>query len=619
MAINDLNAGRQNAEQNVQAQPQNTQSNNGQQARRPLSFGGGSLFGAPISRSSGSEKLISLKKALAKAFEATTADMSISLLSVDNTEESKFAFSFIIVAAQRKSVGARSGVAYHTLILEATGAEVTPYTLQEGNTQLQVRRTTGDAYNDIMRARAADVIKAAFPEAQWQRAVDATVVPRAFNAEDEVAAHELALNAGMACGTELEMQAEGFADLSLGLVSREQTVEIAAAFNRGQLADAVGEPMRSDVVVGMSIRRQGAQTNKNILNSDDADIPVGSLTGYIDLVWAPVAGAGVLNPYLQQVQQAPTQKYAARLVITNMASNYAFTPASMILSILSAISLRDDNNWIQAFRPQPLTAGIDLRDIGALNIEAGLGAEPGQPGTRIDTKAESFRLEDLGQLVSTLIRPGLLVSFDVPECGPQTWYSSIFAAAANGSPAARKLFYKSLVDLTDGNIQKYFTEKDPMFTDVGNRIHLGHWNDGNTRRDIREIDYLAVANLGGERDPAVIRDWSDTFTRTDFSQELRLASREKMIQAFTRETAEFTGFAQRVTFTGQLIDALVRASVDCGFRPIVKTPLSASDFNNARGVAGFVDQGLVQPGAAYFNVNTGFSRAQNVPAGFFRY
>jgi hypothetical protein len=620
MAIRDNNtAANAGAEQeNVRAEPAYQ---NDLKQRRPLSFTSSSLFGAPISRTAGSEKLIGLKKALAKVYENVAGDYAVTLLSVDNVEERDFAFSFIIVALQRKSTGGRSGVAYHTLLVEATGDKVTPYTVQEGNSQIQVLRTTGDAYNEILVRRAANAIANAFPDAAWHRAVDATVVPRTFNYEDPTAVHMLALSAGMACGTELELAAEDFGDLSLATIARDQSIEINVGFNRGQLADAVGEPMRADVLVNLALRRQGNNNGqKNVLNSKDGDVKVAELAGFIDLVWAPVPGAGVVNPYVQQVM-TPTQKYAARLVITNMASNSAYTPASMLLSLISAVSLRDDNNWIQAFRPQPLTSGIDLRDIGALNIEAGLGAEPGQPGQRIDTKAENFRLEDLGQLVSALVQPGLIISFDVPECGPQTWYSSLFAAAANGSKAAYDILYQAAQDLTNGNFGKYFRPGEEMFTDKHNRVHLGYWNDGNTRRDIREIDYTAVANLGGERDPAVIRDWSDTFTRTDFSQNLRLASREKMITAFTRETAEFTGFAQRVTFTMQFIDALVRGARDAGFSPSVKTPLTASDFNNARGVANFVGAALVQPGAAYYNASAGFVPGQAAFAGggYYRY
>lgn len=619
MAIRDLNGGQ--TTENVQAEPKAFAPNPNATPRRALSFSSASLFGAPISRTSGSKNLIELKKALAETYANVSGDYSVTLLSVDNVEERDFVFSFIVVALQRKSTGPTSGVAYHTLIVEATGDKVGSYSVQEGNSQLQVLRVTGDAYNEILVRRAAELVHNAFPEANWHRAVDATVVPRTFNVEDTTAVHMLALSAGMACGTELELSQPDFGDLSLSTIARDQSIEINVGFNRGQIADAVGEPMRSDVLVNLALRRQGNNNqNKNILNGKDSDIKVAELSGYIDLLWAPINGGGSPNPYLVN-QQVPTQRYAARLVITNMASNSAYTPASMLLSLISAVSLRDDNNWIQAFRPQPLTTGIDLRDIGALNIEAGIGAEPGQPGQRIDTKAENFRLEDLGQLVSALVQPGLIISFDVPECGPQTWYSSLFAAAANGSKAAYDIIYKAAMELTDSNFGKYFRPGDEMFADKNNRIHLGYWNDGNTRRDIREIDYTAVANLGGERDPAVIRDWSDTFTRTDFSQNLRLASREKMITAFTRETAEFTGFAQRVTFTSQFIDALVRSSRETGFNPTVKTPLTASDFNNARGVANFIGAALVQPGQAYYNTAAGFVPGQ-VPfagGGYYRY
>ena len=118
-----------------------------------------------------------------------------------------------------------------------------------------------------------------------------------------------------------------------------------------------------------------------------------------------------------------------------------------------------------------------------------------------------------------------------------------------------------------------------------------------------------MANLVGERNPAAMREWSDTFTRTDFSLNYRLALRKKMIYALTNETAEFTGWAQRVTFSGQFLEALFKGAQDAGLNLRVNTPLSASDFNNQRGVADFVGNALVTPGRVFNQAgNFGFQQ-----------
>ena len=81
---------------------------------------------------------------------------------------------------------------------------------------------------------------------------------------------------------------------------------------------------------------------------------------------------------------------------------------------------------------------------------------------------------------------------------------------------------------------------------------------------------------------------------------MRLAARKRMIQDLSNNTAVFTGFYQRVTFSGEFIEALMKGINDTGFQLArVNTPLSSADFSNARGVADFASQGLVRPGRSF--------------------
>jgi hypothetical protein len=129
---------------------------------------------------------------------------------------------------------------------------------------------------------------------------------------------------------------------------------------------------------------------------------------------------------------------------------------------------------------------------------------------------------------------------------------------------------------------------------------LGTWTDrAGNKRDIRDIDHVAVCNLAGERNPQTIRDWSDTFLRKQYPLVQRLAARKRIISALTGETAVFTGFAQRVTFSRQFIDALTMGVRDTGLPVRVNTPLSGSDFNDQRAVAGFAQSALVAPGQTF--------------------
>ena len=565
------------------------------------SFHGAGLFAAPISRGVGSEYYNKLKDNLIEIYKQANDQVEIGIIDLDNTAEPALAFSAMVVAMRHKK-DMNTGVAYHVLLIEATGEKITPIFETINNQQVEIMRVTSDAIDEVLMSKVLDKVRKAFPTGPWN-STDATVVPASFNPEDKIAVHRLALNAGLANGTELEIRVNGFKDLNLNTIQNDSTLNINIGFNRQQIEDAVGTPMRSDLLLNFASKKNNQQGQRNVsVNSGDKEVKISELSGFIDLIWSPVNPMGMFNPYAQ-VQPTQTQKYAARLVITNLASNFSYTPGSVLLSLVTAMSLRDDNNWIQAFRPTAMTGKeIDMTDIGALNIEANLSNEPSGFGTRIDTKSDNFKLEDLGQLVAALIQPGLIISMDCPESGPQAWYLSLFSAAANGSSAAYNIIYDAANRLTNGSFGKHMPHGTPMFTDMNNRVHVGTWIDRNgNKRDIRDIDHLAVCNLVGDRNPQLIRDFSDTYLRTQYPLPLRLAARKKILSGLTNETATFNGFAQRVTFTAVFLDALIKGIKDTGLGVRVNTPLTGSDFNNQRGVATFANSALLTPGATFMN------------------
>ena len=596
MAIKDSSAEPKSENTNTGANS-NTESRN--TASDKFSFHAGSIFGAPISRGVGSEFYSKLKTKLIEVFKQSNENVEIALLDLDNINEPALAFSSIIVALRYKNMP-EVGIAYHLLILEPTGEKIAPFYDNANGTQIEILRTTSDALDDILQTKALDRVRKAFPKGPWYM-VDACVVPTGFNPEDQFAVHRLALNAGLAAGTEIELHSANFRELNLGSVQADNKMNITIGFQRQQIEDAVANPMRSDVLIQFSSKKQGSNARVTSVNTGDREVKISEISSFLDLVWNPVNPMGMVNPYVQQMQPM-TQKYSPRLVITNLASNYSYTPGSVLLALATSLSLRDDNNWIQAFRPMPSSGHeIDMADIGALNIEANLSNEQSGFGTRIDTKSDSFRLEDLGQMVAALIQPGLIVSMDCPESGPQSWYLSVFAAAANtGSSAAYNVIYDAADSLTNGSFGRNFTRGTPIFTDLNNRIHLGTWSDRNgNKRDIRDIDHLAVCNLVGERNPQLIRAWSDTFLRQEYPLAMRLAERKKMISGLTNETAQFTGFAQRVTFTSAFMEALARGIREAGMSVSVNTPLSGKDFSNQRGVATFAGSALLVPGQTF--------------------
>jgi hypothetical protein len=580
------------------------------------SFHSGGLFGAPISRGVGSEVYSKLKTALTEIFKSAQNSLEIALIDLDNINEPALVFSSIVVAIRNKTIN--NGVAYHILLLESTGEKIAPIFENIGNTQVEIMRVTSDAIDDVLITKADAAVRRAFPNEQNYFFTEATVVPSTFNAEDKHQVHMLALNAGLAANTELEIHSMGFKDLDLSNVSNDSSLIVNLGFSRQQSYDAVGAPLRNDIQISFSSKKNNANNRNISVNSGDREAPVSNISAFIDLVWNPVAQQNPYNIY-NPMQPMQTQKYSANMVITNLASQMSYTPGSVLLALSTGLSLNMNENWIQAFKP---TIGnsrqVDLRDIGALNIEGNLGGvDPNAFGPRINTKEDDFKLQQLGQLVGGLIRPGLMTSLDCPEYGPQSWYLSVFSAAAKGSQSAYKVIYEAAERLTGGRFSKQFPYGTQMFSTV-NRIHLGTWIDKDgTKRDIRDIDHLAVCNLVGESNPQIIRDFSDTYLRVNFPEVQRLSARKRMLLSLTNESASFTGFAQRVTFSSAFTDALMKSIAETGLNVRINTPMTGSDFNDQRGVATFANNAVLIPTQSFMNTGPAFMGNFQAPNGMY--
>lgn len=576
------------------------------------------FFGkAPIGRGVGSETLTNLQTKMLDLYKNTAPNIEINMLPIDNTSETALAYSTLIVCMRYKDA-VEIGVAYHALIIEATGDKIAPKFENVNQNQVEIYRVAGDACDAILSNKVIERVRAAYPTSNMYSA-GYCVVPRSFDTENKVAVHQLSLNAGLAVSNELQTRKPTFEDINLIDSARDSNLIVNMTFNRQQLENPVSEPIRSDLLLSFTSQQQQQQQQTTSINNGDRTARISELSAFIDLIWAPVGQqSGVFNPYAAPVQQI-NQKYAARMVITNINSTFASTPAAMLLSLVTAMSVRDDNNWIQAFRSNPVSSkDIDMHDIGAVGIEANFENNPTGFGSRINTKIDSFRPENLGQLIGATIQPGLIISMDAPEAGPESWYTSIFLDAANGMPQANNGIIHAANRLTNNNFGRFFQENNPIFVDLGNRIHMGYYTDKNgVKRDIRDIDYLAVMNIIGERDPVAIRDWSDTFTRTQFPLLQRLAARKRTIMALTDQSAEFTGYAQRLTFTQSFLEALSAGCKAVGLNVRVNTPMNSSDFNNERGVASFVGSAMMQAGgSSVFSRDYGIPQA--VSTGYFQ-
>lgn len=592
-----------------QQQQQQSRSNTQQQSFSFRNMGG--MMRAPMGRNPASEALSKIVKAMTDVYAANINNklFEVSLLPIDMNANVDLDVSVVVVVARDREK--LEQLAYHTLLI---GASIpTPASKFEvvNDVNTEVVRVVGDAYTDKMVRVVRDALAKNFPNCN-QVSAGSCVVPAAFNIMDNDAVFSMASNAAYAACSTLETLRPDFNDLNLSNAQNDSSLAVAIKFHNPEMIDRVGQPMRSDIVIDFTAGQQNQQQNSTGVERVNS---IGQIAGFVDLVWNPVAQQQ--NMYYQPTNQQSFQKYSARFVCTKMESTDMMTIPAQLLALLPAMSLNENGGcqWVRQFDRKNFHDGVDWQDIGVVGIEANLDNDPSGFGQRVKTKSENFKTEHLYKLIAATVRPGLILSMDVPECGPETWYNDVFAAAAEGNEKANAAIIRAGNYLTNGVLSKYFSG-GRVAVDEYNRIHLGTYlgSDG-LRHDIRNIDYLAVANAVGDKDISIVRDWSDTFLKTNYVQKLRLHGRKKIMEQLVNDL-QITGMARRVTFEETFTTALYRAVVECGlcirsttaFNDLGSYERATADFLSSA-VMGGNNNGLFNRGGFSGNMGGGANRS----------
>lgn len=608
MAVIDPSNGAQTgAQAQQQAQPQVAQAApqyqqqaqpKMQQQTQSFSFHSNSgIFGTPIGRAPGTEVLVSLQEKIGEIYKnAKDSAFEFHLVPLDKNSETQLYYSALALLSFIK--GDRKQAAYHVLILEASNDAPTPLHQNVHNDMVEVVRVSSDAGDEELDKAVYGKLSAAFPGVQLYNA-DAMVVPRDFPLEDKAAVHRLALNAALATAKELEKRTPGYSDLNMAAFARDSSLVVTPRFEAGIVKNVDELPRRQDVKIIFGSQQNRQQNNNQSLNSGDRSTGLTEISGFIDLLWAPVTQQAMYGMMPGMGYPMPTQKYVANFIITNFFSPKLSTLGGVLLSLATIKAFTDQNNWYGAFRSNGVRS--NMRDIGFLNIEANLGGTEGTPGQPLDTSMDSFSAADLYRYLNQIIRPGLAVSIDVPEAGPESWLLSVLSVAASNSTnsgAAQQMIYNAAQTLTNGHFGQHFPQGATMFDNIGNMVHLGWYeSDKDVRRDIRDVDYVAVAAV--TRNLENIKLWSDTWTAHAVALGKRLDTRQRFIREITGGKANFTGKANRVTFSAAFIDALVKGLSSIGVQPRLDSNGLGSVVVD-RGAANWIEQALVGPAPSNF-------------------
>jgi hypothetical protein len=552
------------------------------------------------------------KAEIKKAFEDRRFDPSleISLLAVDSTKGTGLRYSSIVVATTHKDI--KGSVAIHTLLIEGSADPIMPKIESNRGVQYEVLLTAGDTIDRIYVEEVKKVVDKAYPGHKVINA-DAQVLHRDFNLEDLNAVRVMVENIVLPTVTGLATSSRAFPDLNLGQLERDSTLAVQRSFNEPTDLDYSGHPVRSDIKIKMSSYTGQKNATGGSLNGQEQSRTLGVVGGYIDTVWSD--DQQVMPMMVNQM--GPKPKFKARFVMTMLENQAMQTIPAQLLALAGAMVLREGNNWFSYYTPRRLAAGghrTDRRDVGVLNIEGNISNDPSGFDKMFDTKDSSFDGMALQRFLMSVFIPGMYFSLRVSEAGADTWYNSVFKAAADGNPNAINAILAGANTLTNGNFQKFYTSGASPVLKNEDRVHMGYWLDNGVKADLADIDYMAVMNMVGRNDPTVGAAWTNTFYGTNEPLNVRLAARWKMINEITGGTAVLTGYGRLVTFTNEFVEAFGKAVAATGL-----TMRQIGNSDNAmfqqRAGASFLAGADVAPGQTGL-FNSGWSAPANQGAGF---
>ncbi len=505
----------------------------------------------PMTRASTSETVLGFQKALTKSFDAgITPQMREQFqLHVMDSHSALIALSTLIATYVERDSSGQVHVAVYSMVVEASGGKLPSRYINIGNTPVEIEQVPGDTVNKELWDKTILFLRDVFgPQAQYHNA-GAMVLPSELQPEDEIHIRNVSYMVTQALFTVMEHEVTGTMEpISVSMVDNGANVSASLDYNPADIENAVGLPLRSNLAVTMRASlSNGAQTS---LHEQVLDLT--RVDGYIDLIYVKPSA-----PAWGQPQQ--TQHYYPRYVITRLDSQVnLITLELQLLALSSAVLVGRNMAWSSVFLPRYNVGEKDLRDIGAIGYEVNLTGDPNAQPARIPTKSESFGRRELYNLITAAIVDSVVYSLDVEETGPLAWITQTFIAAANGDQLAYQAIVEAANNLTDGHFGRMWNN-GAIAQDDYNRIHLGYYIDHSGKRcDLRDLDYLAMLNLFGDRDMQAFHEWAATFEDANIPLEIRLEKRMKIMRALLPDL-RLKGYARRITFTADFIATLEAA------------------------------------------------------------
>lgn len=594
----------------------------------PFGFGGvtltpGRMAYAPIRNAMGSESYIKLSKELKEMVKDHNRQnaLDIKVLELDRNVDPNLHFASFVFCVQ-SNTDKSLGVGYNIVMLEATGEPLADMTETINGEPIVIPSYSERALDNRLIEIATGLMQQVYGRDVIFHRSDAQVIPVDFDYEDRQAVEALASNAAAAATSSLVMLAAGgkyFQDLDLIKELKNRSGDAGDAdmtfvynFNPQKVTDFLKLPTRASIVVQAATGYRKSNRNASV-NSGSGPKTISEACGYIELMPVlPRFAQQQYNPMYPQMaaMQPITQRLAPVLVLTSVKTNFALTPGAVLLNALVAADLNRGHGWVSAFNTKAGTkvGGVDLTDVTAITADMPSMTDPNVSETRPPVPAGGLTTDMLMKFLGMYCQPDLSIAMDIPVASHNTWYLSLFAEAAKGTAAAEKFIMKSMDELLGKKFVTSLPANVRMFATTPMLIERGYWDDGsgNGRRDIAEIDYVAVCNYAdANNNKPLIEKWTNSFLQTSRPSATRLQERREIIQEITGRRATFTGRSVRVFWNGAWLGHALQALQAAGITTSADGR-GIFGFGGARANADFLQGAALPTGAGWASsMNTG--------------
>lgn len=552
-------------------------------------------------------------------FLAPPVDLSVSSGRVSEVA-SKFK-EYLIEASERNSVLRNIGVIelnsqeqvypaiviYHKVESPTNGVSLVSYSvlIVESDTELNPLTETGrdgrpieitivpfdtydELYDDEVRRAIVAQLKGVSPETNMHWAgVSVLPIEMKVNEDTDLRGILSEVTKQATSGIYKDTLQANQASMSLGQVLVDNKYELHASLSmKPVISDLTGLPVHADAVISTkaamphqqrsrSINQQyrsGAKRNSFALS----DVAVSMDLIYVEPNTQPIYGRRDELLSNRRRQEAEPH-YLGNVIISDISSgiNSNMPLGSVLLAISSVVITHADEVYPELLKPSTDSTRVELGDFGAVGYD--IPNADGDVGYIDVTSAEFTEggSEAFYRLVYEEVSPNLMLSIDIPEAqlGSRAVKALEDTATSGNKNQAINLVIDTANELTNGKFDFYANQIGYNYAEVLSSnallVPMGYWIDPqNNRRDIREIDYLAVRKWSGENNAQQVLEQWERASALGGDQYLNAAERIEIIKRIVGTNNVFVkGYAWRYLINSQFITALSEATIEIGIAP----------------------------------------------------